>query len=115
MQFQAFIDESESREEFVLGGYIAPVEIWAKFAKDWQQLLPLALRKKDGSFHFKMSEMAQGSMDRVQAFYAVIDKYEDLIPLSFRINLPEFRSAWDKAEQFGRAMGWTFDTSDWTN
>jgi hypothetical protein len=115
IEFQAFVDESESQEEFVLGGYIAPVEVWAKFAIDWERLLPLALRKKDGSFHFKMSEMALGSMERVQAFYGVIDQYEELIPISFRINMPEFRSAYEKIDQFCRRMGWSVDHSNWTN
>jgi uncharacterized protein DUF3800 len=115
MQFQAFVDESESREEFILGGYIAPSDVWDKFATDWAQLLPLALQQKDGSFHFKMSEMALGSMDRVRAFYAVIDKYEELIPVSFRINKPEFNNALEHIEHFCTAMGWSVNLSNWTN
>jgi Protein of unknown function (DUF3800) len=116
LQFQAFMDESVSKEEFVLAGYIAPAEIWAKFSKDWDELLPLAVQTRDGHFHFKMSEMAaRGSMDRVRAFYNIIDKYDELIPVSFRMNLVEFKNAQERMVEFARVMNWELDYQAWTN
>jgi hypothetical protein len=59
--FKAFIDGSACPPDgdFVLGGYIARAETWAQFTKDWEELLPLGTRAKNGNFHFKMSEMAR--------------------------------------------------------
>jgi hypothetical protein len=63
LNFQAFIDDSYSSEDFVIGGYIGTAETWAAFAKDWEVIRPLGTRAKNGRQHFKMSEMAhQGRM-----------------------------------------------------
>ena len=75
---QAFIDESVSTKGmFVLAGHIATAEAWACFAKDWEELLPYAVRDKNGEFNFKMRDMALSPdrMSRVPAFYKVIEKY----------------------------------------
>jgi hypothetical protein len=59
MVLQAFIDESYSNDgTYVLAGYIASVEEWASFSREWQELLPYGTLDKDDQFHFKMSEMA---------------------------------------------------------
>jgi hypothetical protein len=82
MVFQAFMDESHTESTtYVLGGYIADAEVWAKFAKDWEELLPLTYRsKKTGKYRFKMREMVK-RMEHVPAFYALIEKH-DLFSLS---------------------------------
>jgi len=60
MVLQAYIDDSYKRNgEFVLAGHIATAESWAKFAKEWEALLPSAgTLASNGNYHFKMSEMA---------------------------------------------------------
>jgi Protein of unknown function (DUF3800) len=116
LNFQAFFDESKSDEEFVLGGYIAPAETWAKFAKDWEVLLPLGTRAKNDQLHFKMSEMVYaGGMVRVQQFYNVIDKYHELMPISFRMNLKDFERAQERARIIFERLNWTIHLGKWTN
>lgn len=81
MILQGFIDDSRDHNTgaFVLAGYIAPVEKWAAFAKEWESLLPLATQNKKGVHRFKMSEMnARGRMDDVAAFHAIIAKHADM-------------------------------------
>ena len=82
LNFQAFIDDSYSNEEFVLGGYIAPAGTWAKFALAWEEV---RMRDKDKgrSIYFTISEMnrTQAGRDRVRVFYNIIDEYDDLIPI----------------------------------
>jgi Protein of unknown function (DUF3800) len=99
--FKAFIDGSACPPDgdFVLGGYIARAETWAQFTKDWEELLPLGTRAKNGNFHFKMSEMARTpeGQERARLFYAVIEKYP-LIAISCRINLIDFTQALESAD-----------------
>src|ERR1700682_5108739 len=66
LNFQGFLDDSTSTEEFILAGHIAPAEAWAAFAKEWELLLPLGTRAKNGKQHFKMSDMSYfGKMEYV--------------------------------------------------
>jgi hypothetical protein len=117
LQFQAFVDESISSEEFVLGGYIAPAAVWAQFSRDWEEILPLGIKDKNGAFYFKMSEMALGDerMARVQSFYNIIEKYDGLIPISLRMNLVDFENAKRRVHEFARGLGWTIDFQTWDN
>jgi hypothetical protein len=95
MVLQAFIDESCSEGGgFVLGGYIAPVEAWAEFSKEWELLLPSTMRGNNGKHRFKMSEMAR-HMDRVPPFYRVIEKYASM-SVFCRINIGDLRRATDR-------------------
>lgn len=115
LQFQAFMDESQSSEEFVLAGYVATAETWAKFALDWEQLLRFGTIAKNGKRHFKMSEMAyQGKMEDVPKFYAVIDKY-GFVPVSFRINMDAYRNAQEKMRSLALQMNWTINWGLWGN
>jgi hypothetical protein len=115
LNFQAFMDESESSEEFVLGGYIATAETWAQFALDWERLLPFGTHAKNANRHFKMSEMAfYGKMADVQKFYAVIEKY-DMIPVSYRMNMYAYRNAQERMKSFAKQMNWTIDWGLWSN
>src|SRR5579863_6314358 len=56
---QAYMDESYNEGgTFVMAGYVANVDAWAKFSQEWELLLPLAMRSKRTNRHrFKMSEM----------------------------------------------------------
>jgi hypothetical protein len=54
LEYQAFIDDSRSKDEFVLAGYIAPAATWVEFASEWKSLLPMGVKDKNGAYHFKM-------------------------------------------------------------
>ena len=115
LEFQAFMDESQSKEEFVLAGYVQTAETWASFARDWEQILPLGTKAKNGRFHFKMSEMSYyGKMAEVERFSGLIDKY-DLIPVSFRMNMQCFRNAQLRVERMAAPIGMTIDWGHWAN
>jgi hypothetical protein len=51
---QAFIDESYNNQTgvYVLGGYIASEEAWAKFSNEWKEMLPNGTQDKHGRYHF---------------------------------------------------------------
>ncbi|OYY67745.1 MAG: hypothetical protein B7Y47_15260 [Sphingomonas sp. 28-63-12] len=74
MTLQAYIDDSvDGSGIYVLAGYISSAQRWAAFAKEWEERLPLSVLQEDGSFRFKMSEMARfGRMENVSAFHNVI-------------------------------------------
>lgn len=116
LRFEAFIDDSYSTDEFVLAGHIAPAEAWAAFSKEWEELLPLGTRTKNGKFHFKMSEMAQfpDRMKRVPASYALIEKYVTL-SVSVRLNLLEFRRAHEITKTKLSHIGLAPDYGKWCN
>lgn len=94
LNFQAFIDESESQDEFVLGGHIATAEKWALLSKEWEELLPFASMDKHGKRRFKMSEMAltEEGMERAQAFHRLIENHV-ILSVSTRVNLADFKRA----------------------
>jgi Protein of unknown function (DUF3800) len=95
MVFQAFIDDSSTPGRvFVLAGHVASADTWAKFSKDWEQMLPYGTLNKDGRYHFKMSEMATNPerMARVQAFYRIIGDH-DLTAISCAIDERDLRNA----------------------
>jgi hypothetical protein len=117
LNFQAFIDDSITPGgEFVLAGHIATAEKWALFAKDWEDLLPLGTIAKNNKYHFKMSEMAISPerMERVPAFYRVIEKHVDF-SISCRINLADFARAHERAEIATRSLGWIVNFHHWKN
>jgi hypothetical protein len=108
MVFQAYIDDSyTSGGVFVLAGYIATTEVWAKFSKEWEEMLPFGVRAKDGRFHFKMSEMASSPerLERVGAFYRIIESY-DLTSISCNINIAELRRAAKRLWSPERIIDW---------
>jgi len=110
MVLQAFMDESEDPDgTFVLGGYLASAEKWASFSRAWEEMLPLALRDKRG-YYFKMSEMASSPerLERVQAFYRIIEKYV-LMSISCRINAAEFQRAMARIYVPGVNIDWGSD------
>ena len=107
--FQAFIDESEGETGvFVLAGHIATAEAWAKFSKEWEELLPYAYLQKDGTRIFKMEEMLRGGARQEDAswFFRVIEKHvalslscmikrEDVKKAKARTWVPGFWIDWD--------------------
>ena len=76
MILQAYIDDStdDVSGNYVLAGYIASIEQWAAFSREWEGLLPLAGRNKKGEHQFKMSQMARYGKD-VRPFYNTIMKH----------------------------------------
>lgn len=77
--FQAYIDESGNGDDelFVMGGYIAPAENWARFSDEWQEILEMRSSHFPTLEYFKMSEM-KTTPDRLEMtswFYGLIEKY----------------------------------------
>lgn len=94
MVWQAYIDESIDEDYFVIGGYVASAESWAKFSVDWSEMLPQSCMGSDGQYRFKMSEMALNSerMARVPGFFRIIERH---LPAGLHCNLrvSDFRNA----------------------
>jgi hypothetical protein len=108
MVLQAFIDDStDEGGTFVLAGHIATAEVWAQFVKEWEELLPFGVRADDGSFHFKMTEMATipSRMERVGAFYRIIEKH-DVIPISCQLNISELHRAQSRFWILHKTFDW---------
>jgi hypothetical protein len=101
LQFQAFIDDSARRPagDIVLAGHIATAEAWAHFAKEWEELLPLATLAKNGKYHFKMSEMARSErgIERTEPFYRLIEKYA-VASIAYRMSLEDFARAIERVQ-----------------
>jgi len=113
MALQAFMDESLDKDgTFVIGGHIAHAEAWAAFSEEWEQMLPLGTLADDGTYHFKMAEMAAipERMDRVPGFYRIIEKHA-LHSLSCRINERELHRAMDRINVPNQRIDW----SGWRN
>jgi Protein of unknown function (DUF3800) len=93
MVLQAFIDDSYTPNgTFVLGGFIATAEAWAKFSTEWEPLLPLTNRGKSGKFRFKMNEMIKERPDRVAPFLKIIEKFV-LASLYCKLNIADLQMA----------------------
>jgi hypothetical protein len=92
MVLQAAIDESYTEGGvFVLAGYIASAEAWARFSKEWEILLPTSTRGPRGKYRFKMNEMIN-YIDKVPPFYRVIEDHV-IMSVSLKINLDDFARA----------------------
>lgn len=94
MILQAFIDESQGDDIFVLAGYLATAEQWADFSREWEHLLPMGVLDRKNKYSFKMSLMAMNPerMERVAAFYRVIEK-NLRIGFSTSIRISDWRRA----------------------
>lgn len=115
LEFQAFMDESQSTEEFILGGYIQTAKVWAEFALDWEKLLPFGTKAKNGKFHFHMTELNYvGRSADAEKFYEIIDKHE-LYAVSFRMNLADLRDAISIVERRFAPHGIEIDWGRWSN
>ena len=73
LTLQAYIDDSQDGDTFVLAGYIADAEEWTTFSIDWQELLDMRPRLD----YLKMNEMAQSPerIERASWFYRVIERH----------------------------------------
>jgi hypothetical protein len=116
LNFQAFVDDSRSKDEFVLGGHIATAENWAHFSKEWEELLPFATRDKNGSLRFKMTEMAGNPerVARVEVFYRALEKYS-AASISCRMNLDDFEQAYERVQALAARLNWSVDFAKWKN
>ena len=118
LNYQAFIDDSRTKPsgEFVLGGHVAPAEKWVAFSGEWEGLLPLGTRAKNGKFHFKMAEMAESPerMARVPRFYELIEKYVTL-SVSCRMNTDDFERAKERMKVVAERMRWKINFHRWNN
>lgn len=70
-EYKAFVDGSGTGDPnlLVLGGYVAPTEIWEEFSKEWQARLNHA-----GIPYFKMNQMASHP-EIAGYFYRVIEEW----------------------------------------
>jgi hypothetical protein len=92
---RAFIDETEKDGVFVLGGYLAGVDAWARFSAEWEPMVErYGVLTDDGGKHFKMQEMAKSEerMERVPWFYRIIERHA-LAALHVRFNLSALEGA----------------------
>lgn len=112
VSLQAFLDESEDNAIFTLAGYVASVDGWLSFTKEWEELLPLGVLNRKGTYQFKMSEMAANEerMARVPAFYRVIEKHAD-IAISVHFEPSVIQAAMERISVPGARINW----KGWTN
>ncbi len=110
MVFQAFIDDSKDEDgTFVLAGHIAPAESWAKFARDWERMLPHGTLAPNGTYHFKMNEMAwlPERMARVPGFFRIIEEHVTM-SVSCAVNMREIENAKKRIWAPCATIDWTF-------
>ena len=100
LNWQAFMDESFSDEEFVLAGHIASAEAWAQFAEEWEELLP---NSGNGKVPLKMTKLMARDPERAQAFYRVIEKYVP-VSISCRINMGDLKRALARAQKIATGV-----------
>jgi hypothetical protein len=87
---QAFIDDSREPNPpiFVLAGYLAPVDRWAVFAKEWQEILNIPPRIP----YFKMSEirhlLGSKANERIRLLHDVIERHILLVFRSWFHRMP---------------------------
>jgi hypothetical protein len=112
MVLRAYIDDSYDADGvFVLAGYIANLESWAKFTTDWEEILPLGTFDKNGNHHFKMQEMARANkFQDVAAFYRVIENHT-LTSVSCIVQ----KGAWEEAKSRIHAPSLKLDYSVFDN
>jgi hypothetical protein len=85
---QAYIDESEKNDVFVMAGWISEAERWAHFSDDWQKVLDSRSPHYKVIHEFKASEMRKSSkcdMEQSGWFYNVI---EDHAMAAFSVMFP---------------------------
>ena len=77
--------------------------------QEWDRMLPYGTLRPDGTYHFKMSEMAsnQERMARVPAFFKIIEEHV-LLSLSCTINLEQVRRAKERIWVPGAQINWDF-------
>jgi hypothetical protein len=114
---QAFIDESAEEDGvFVLGGYIARAEDWAKFSDIWERMLPrFGTPRDDGRYHFKMKEMAArpDGIAKAEPFFRVIEEHV-LGWVSARIDQTELKNAIARIHVPGAIIeDWESHTNPW--
>ncbi len=114
---QAFIDESAEKDGvFVLGGYIASAEAWARFSDIWGRMLPrFGTPRNDGRYHFKMNEMAfrPDGIKKTEPFFRVIEEHV-LGWVSVRIDQSELKRALRRIQVSGAIIDdWAVFENPW--
>lgn len=90
----AYADASTEHDElFVLAGYIAPDDKWARFSDEWQAELD---RPPNKLAVFKMKDQAKRHHRRAERFYRVIEKHVTMA-VSVSVRIPELREVVDEA------------------
>lgn len=108
MRLQAVINDSfDTNGVYVLAGYIADADAWARFAEEWEALLPLAPIGRSGVPRFKMAEMAASEERRahVPAFYRVIERHV-LASISAKISIADLRHVQERILVPGLEIDW---------
>ena len=67
----------------------------------------MRLAQRMGSYHFKMNEMAAGHMDRVSAFYRIIEN-NVLMSLFWKVDIAEATRAKDRMWVNNGSIDWRF-------
>ena len=106
---EVYIDESidATTGTLVLAGYIASKRSWEAFSAEWAELLrPFGTLSKDGSYHFKMADMAQNRerMARLPVFLKTIERHV-LGWLSISLNAMDLKRACARVQVPTRALG----------
>jgi hypothetical protein len=76
--FQVYLDESGygDKQLFVMAGYIARADNWARFSDEWQSLLDYRSPHYRTLESFRMAEMQSAAdRERCEWFYRIIEKY----------------------------------------
>jgi hypothetical protein len=110
MVLQAFIDESYTDGGiYVLGGHIADPTAWESLSDDWKELLPFGTLDKNGTYQFKMAEMALNNerQARVLPFYRVIEKHV-LCSISCTFNMSDLKRAKKRISVPNLQIDWGF-------
>jgi hypothetical protein len=97
LMLQAFMDESQDDEYFVMADYISSVPKWAAFSDEWDKLLNHGMKDYPRLEEFHMNEMfgTPERMEMVPWFYKVIESHVECA-LSFVVNVKELREEFDK-------------------
>ena len=91
----------------MLAGYIASRAAWQAFSAEWASLLhPFGTLRSDGTYHFKMADMAQNQerMARLPVFLRTIEKHV-LGWVSISLNAEDLRRACSRIQVPGRRRG----------
>lgn len=97
MFWNAYVDESEDPTVFVLGGYAATAEEWAKFSAEWESLLPFLPSYMGGLFKMSALMASDYYSERALAFYRLIEKH-DLIEMSRTFHKQALSQAFEDTE-----------------
>jgi hypothetical protein len=118
MVLQAYIDDSRStwpEGVFVLAGCMATDDGWVSFARDWQELLPLAPVNSKGRRNFKFHDFVYAGRDRIEnlnAFSRVISCHVSC-NIVFSMRVSDLRRAQQRIQAPGIRIEWGDYANPW--